>query len=281
MKINLILVFALLVPSSAISAAPVMVGTTQIELPAPAGFARVVPEMKDVSELYELFVYPGNQQLIVFIPEEDVAPALAGEIPPSERYLSVQVVKEIADRHVTAGDFRAIKRMFVSDIERTVEELREPLADAMSDVSRSLSDRWDEHVEIETGGMVPLAVHHQDAHSIAFSMIRKREYRFGDDEPIDEVTAATMSMVHVGNRALMLYAFGSMDDLDWSREFSKRWVETTVAANVGRHAESSSRFSHRAVRGIDWGSAFAKGAAGGIIVLLVMFVGRLFGRRSG
>ena len=62
-------------------ATDIAVGGSLIEIPTPVGFAPVVAEMTEVSELQRHFVPAGNEQLAIFIDENEVSEALSGGSP--------------------------------------------------------------------------------------------------------------------------------------------------------------------------------------------------------
>lgn len=85
---------ALLTLSAVAAASSVDLGGTSVEVPAPANFVRVTPEMSKVFALQSEFVAPANDQLAFFIPQEGASAALADEIPDLPRRFSIQVAKK-------------------------------------------------------------------------------------------------------------------------------------------------------------------------------------------
>ncbi|NLA69147.1 MAG: hypothetical protein GX856_13075 [Gammaproteobacteria bacterium] len=225
----------LLAPAMAL-AAPVRLGGTTVEVPAPVGFVAVVPGMTAVSAFQHHFVPPGNVQFALFIDEADVPEALAGGIPELERRFAVQTAKALVDRRITQSDFAGIKRAFASNNEALYAELRKKLPGLLADASKGVSEQLDTRVMINIGGIVPLPPHHEDERSMSASMIARNEVAAGGGETLVEVIAATMTFVHVNDRVLFLYAYANRDDLEWTRQRSRAWAEAIIEANAGTPA---------------------------------------------
>lgn len=262
-------------------ASPIKVGSTTIEVPVPRGFALVIPEMTQVSELQKHFTPPTNEQFAAFIAESDVPQALAGEIPRLQRRFTVQSAKSLVDRPVTQAEFVQLKRTFASDNERMFEELRNKLPDLMSKASKGVSDQLDTQLVIEIGGIVPFPSHYEDERSLSSSMIARNEFTSADGEALIDVIAATMTLIHVKDRVLFIYAYGSKDDLDWTREASKEWIKTIVSANASNtSANPSSQRSRNSSGGINWDRVVSKAIGGAFIGLIIAFISWLVGRRK-
>lgn len=278
---KLLLAFALssLVGSGIALATPVQIGGTSIEIPTPRGFARVVPEMSQVSELQKHFVPPTNDQLAAFIVESDVPQALAGEIPLLQRRFTVQIAKSLINRPVTRAEFAQLKKKLASDNEQAFQKLKEQLPDLMSKASKGMSGQFDTELVIEIGGVVPFPPHHEDEHSISSSMISRNEFTSSTGESFIDVIAATMTLLRVRDHVIFIYAYGGKDDLDWTRERSKEWVAEIVSANESRSSSLSPSRS-RSSGMIDWDKVGAKAVGGAFLGLVVGLISWLVARRK-
>ena len=257
------------------------VGNSAIDIPAPLGFARVIPEMTEVSELQQHFIPPTNQQFAAFIAESDVPQALAGEVPPLQRRFTVQTSKNLVDRPVTQAEFAQLKRSIASNNVKTVEELKKKLPDLMSKASKGVSDQLDTELMIEVGGVVPFPPHYEDDHSMSYSMIARNEVRSEGGESFSDVITATMTLIHVRNRVLFIYSYGGKDDLDWTRESSKTWVRAIVSANASSRSDSElERRQISSYGGIDFDEVTSKAIGGAFLGGVVAFFSWLVGRRK-
>lgn len=260
-------------------ATPIEVGVVTVEIPPPPGFARVIPEMTEVSELQQHFVPPTNVQFAAFIPEADVPEALAGEVPLMRRRFTVQTARDLVSKPVTPSDFMQVKRVFSSNNEQMFDELRSKVPDLMSQASKGVSEQFDTQFVIDVGGLVPLPPHHEDRHSVSMSMFARNEFSDGDGDVWVDVIAATMTLLHVKDRVLFVYAYGAQDDLDWSREASRAFADAIVAANAGDMGSRASSHVPRSSRGIDWDKVVSRGVGGATLALLVALISWLVGRR--
>lgn len=269
-----IALLALALTGSAI-AAPVQVGKSSIEVPTPAGFARAVPEMTALMELQQSFVPPTNVALALYIPEAGVSSALAGEIPNLDRRFFIQASKEALNVKVTPSQFASLQRSIATDNEKTYAAMKEQMPELMSQVSQGVSRQLDMDILVNAGGMVPLPVHHQDAHSIASSLITRYEYDLGNGETIVDVVAATSTIALVNGHLIFIYVYGKQDDLEWTRKAGKEWTQAIIEANA-KSPSSSSIGSLGGSRGSIWEGAGRKAAAGMIMGLFFGAIAALF-----
>lgn len=280
MRIPLALLCALL--SAHAYAGSIQVGTTTIEVPAPPGYARVVPEMEELNTLAKKFTPPTNTSLALFISEDAVPGALAGDIPDLTRRFSIQVMNKLLTRNVGASDFLALKQSIKASNEKTYEAVKQQLPGLLTKASADLSEYYDTTFLMKVGGLVPLPVHHEDAHSIASSTIARYEYDYGGGNKEVDIVAGTNTILHVNGRVIFLYAYGRKDDLEWTRLVSKDWANAIVVAN-GRTATStgaSARPSGNVASGIDGGKVASKAVVGGVIGLIAGIIAWLVNRKG-
>lgn len=157
--VQIILLLMLVSPSWAYE---VKVGRELIEIPAPSGFVRVVPEMKEVDEFRKHFVPPTNEQLAMFIAEEEGPKALAGEATPLTRRFAISVNRSLAERDITELDFAQVRRKVRSDASKAVATAQAEMPELMAQASRDISRHLDTDLLIRVGGIVPLSPHYED-----------------------------------------------------------------------------------------------------------------------
>ena len=212
-------------------AAPVQVGAKSIEIPTPPGYGRVTPEMGKVLTLLQQMTAPTNNSLALFIREEELPDALAGEIPGMERRFVVQVPKAAIGVTVTNADFVSLKQKSHSDLEKTYASVRERMPNLMEKASGEVSETLGIDMMMEIGGIVPLPVHHEDERSVAMSTLVRYDVEAEGGVRIQEVVAGTTTIIHVKDSLLFLFVYGTKDDLAWTREQSKAWTRAIMAAN--------------------------------------------------
>lgn len=260
---TLLAVLCALLPACAF-AGLIQVGTTSIEVPVPHGYARVVPEMEELNTLAQKFTPPTNTSLAIFIHEEAVPGALAGDTPDLSRRFSVQVMNKLITRNVGASDFMALKQSIKASNEKTYEAVKQQLPGLLKQASTDLSQYYDTTFLMKVGGLVPLPVHHEDAYSIASSTVARYEYDYGGGDKELDIVAGTNTILHVNGRVIFLYAYGRKEDLEWTRAASKEWAKAIVAAN--RHVATSTgggaRTAGNVASGTDGGKIASKTVAG-------------------
>lgn len=271
--------FWLLVIPFASTANPVEVGGTSVEIPTPHGFARVTPEMTGVVELQKYFVPPTNQELASFISEGDVPTALEGKVPDLTRRFTVQVAKKIAGHQLTNAEFSQLKQMYKTEGEQRIEKLKGQLSQFFEDANKGISKQLDVNVVISVGGIVPLPYHFESDRIFSTSMLMKSDIKSESGHIISEVIAATTTLVHVKGRLLFLYAYGSKDDLEWTRARSKEWAEAVIASNRDAPLASSSSLGVQ-YSGINWDRVISKGIGGAFLALIAALVMSVVGRRK-
>lgn len=216
---------------AAADAARVSVGDVAIAVPAPAGFAEITTKMTTLHALSRRMVAPDNIEFAAFIPREDVDAALADTLAALPRRFSLQAGRHLVGPRVAQPDFQRLKRALresaVALGSRAVAALSEPMRDLADDLAAESGSRFSMAVrDIET-----LPVHHEDAHSLSYSMRVHHDMTDARGNPAPFVSVATATLVHVRGKVLFLYAFGEASDLDWSRRAAADWASALLAAN--------------------------------------------------
>jgi len=273
--------FFLLILSKVGIAQTIDVGGVQVEIPTPAGFARVTPEMTAVTKLQRNFIPPTNTLLVSFISQEDVPTALDGKIPRLTRRFSVQSSKEALTHSMTSAEFSQLKQLFRAQGEQRIHQLKDKYAELFANASQEVSKQLDVNMLIDIGGVVPLPPHHESEKIFSSSMFMTSNVTLESGEDFSEVVSATSSLVYVNRRLMFLYVYGDKNDLEWTQSISKAWAESIVASNTESEIRTSSQ---QTSRGFNWDRVLSKGIGGAIsaafIVLLFSAIGWLFGKKG-
>lgn len=276
---KLVVLLSLFAISFASAANPVDVGGVSIEIPTPTGFARVTPEMKGVVELQTSFVPPSNQQLIAFISQDDAPTALEGKIPSLAKRFNVQIAKKYASHSLTNAEFSDLKRLYKTEGERMIEQLKGQLSEFFANASKGVSQQLDTNVVISAGGVVPLPSHFENDRIFSASMLMKSDVKGESGDTYSEVISATTTIIHVKKRLLFLYAYGGKDDLEWTRARSKELAEAIVASNPDAGSASAlSESPHPS--GIDWDRVILKSIGGAFIGLFAALIAWAVNRKK-
>ena len=202
----------------------------EITVPVPEGYVRVTEEMSGVTRVVKQMGDTMNDTLACYIPAEDEAAALAGEVPKMERYFVLKVNKQLRNRMVSQKDFNQFKSITKSQNDRIFEDVKRKMPGQMQQVSEGLSEEFDMDLAINLSQMVPLPPHHETDTSMSFSMY----INFSGSVASTQMTgaiAATSTFVNASGRVLFLYCYAAKPDLEWSRSASKAWTAQVVASN--------------------------------------------------
>ena len=213
-------------------AAPVQIGKKNIEIPTPQGYGRVPADMTELLSLLDSFTPPNNQSLALFLSEQDLAVAMSGEVPDMTRRFVVQVPKVAIDYNFTQADFEVLKAKARADLERTMANIKPRVDGLMDQASSELSGKLGSQVEVGLESLVPLPIHHETPNSLSMSVLSRYSVGIKDGESVTEVAAGTLNFIRVKNTMFMLLLYGSKDDLEWTREQSKSWIQAVTAANM-------------------------------------------------
>ncbi len=190
-------------------------------VPAPAGFVRVTPAMKELSAFQDQFVWPGNELLAAFIPEEVAPAALAGEVPELKRHFLLQVQKEGKSHFVSESEFLQLREYLRSNINgKDMSETQDKVNDLLAASGVELSDP------------VVSPAHIDSDRIFAFSTLQKMETKTAEGTSV-RVQSVTSTSLYVNQRVLFLYVYGGKDDLEWTRDQSRDWANAILSANPG------------------------------------------------
>jgi hypothetical protein len=209
----------------------VSIGGVSVVIPSPEGFAAVSQNMAALYEFQKQFVGPKNEELVAFIPEGEVPAALKDEIPDVSRRFSAQTSKTSPKITVSTSDFAKLKGLMRSEIEQLVKKVEKDLPGPVADRNAAITNKYGAEFAVSALGMVPLGFHEESDNTLAFSAFVKGTTTDVGGKAVPQVAVVTATFVLIKGKVLYVYCFGEQGDLEWSREASKRWVSTIIAAN--------------------------------------------------
>src|SRR6185503_2873556 len=151
------------------------VGSTEISVPAPPGFAPVTSEMKATYQLQQQFVAPMNQLFLGFIEEGEVGTAMTDELPALNRTCTIQALKQLVGQTVSKSQFAELKKELKAQNEKMISKIEKGLPGAMKKINDGITKEYGVDVGLQLGQMIPLPVHEETDRTIAFSMLVKYE----------------------------------------------------------------------------------------------------------
>jgi hypothetical protein len=262
-----------------VRAVEITIGSTQLTIPAPAGYAPVTAEMKPYSDLAIKFVAPSNEQFAIFLPASDAQLAASGGIPQSERRFCVQTAKEIVQPFVSNEQFAELKQIIKTQNDAILKKAAAEMPDLLAKASKELSDDYSVALKLAVGQMLPLPPHYDTTRGLAYSTLVKYDVGIDDGSSVYE-GVVTATFVHIRGKVLFLYSYAEKSALDWSREESARWADSVITANPSSAAVAV-RESHRRATGIDWAKAGGNAIGGAIIGSIIGILGYVFRKKKG
>ena len=265
---------AILALQTSLCAAEITVGSTRLVIPAPEGFSLVTSDMQPYADFAKRFVAPQNEQFALFLPDDDIALAKAGEIPGSARRFVVQVPKQIVNRLVTKADFAEMKNAVKTQNEEMLKKAESQMPGILKKMTDGLSKDYEVSMKFTSLQMLPMPAHDVTDRSMAYSLMLNFNVDdgAGNIEPVE--SASTVTFVHVKGKMLMLYVYAEKSGLEWSRAAAKAWSDQIIAQNPSDAAEAAQEAKHRS--GFDWNSVLRSGIIGAIVgglggLLMVLF----------
>ena len=266
------------IPSIFVRADTFEVGGKTIIVPVPQGFVRVTEDMIAVNSICEQAAAadPANDTLASYILESGVPAAVAGEIPPLDRYFVLKVSKGMQNLTVGKNDFAEFKKIIRDQNDELLKSVNPQIREGMSKMSEGVSQDFDINFAMEISQMVPLAPHYEEENAIAFSMFANYEVAAEDVNETD-IVSSTSTYLNAAGRVLFLYSYGQQGDLEWTRNASREWGKRVMESNTQPPQKSPDDLR------FDWneimGKALAGAIAGGLVALIAIVFRRYFWRR--
>jgi hypothetical protein len=245
-------------------AADLDVAGTVVRAPTPKGFALLTPDIQPLYDVSMDMVSDKNIRLATFVDENIIPVAIAGEYPAFERYINVEVMRDLAATKWTKSDFAQMKRLSRDQIEEAVRKMEDQWPNAMESLSNRVSETLDLDVVFSMNNVVPLPVHFESDAVISNSMIAKMEIGNGRESDKHIVTATT-SFVFVRNKILFIYVYGGPNDLDWTRATSREWINLVLTANEQMTSRDAAAAVSPQLNTFNWQPIIEKGMAGAVI----------------
>lgn len=279
---NLKLIFAfLLIQGVSLSAGAeeVRVGDRLINVPLPDGFVELTPNMSPYYEAMRAYIAPSNIRYLTLITEDKAEALLRGENVELDRYINVESEKGISATSVSSSQFAELRRIIRNQIDEMYANVEKQLPEIVGKGNTTLSAEFSAELAVEVSGMVPLPVHLDKDDAIANSIFMTVGASVDGEDLGTDVLAATNLILHVKDKVLFLYVYGSKSELDWTREAAAMWATDILAANPlsadeKRAVDKSDSF------GIDWNRVFEKALIGALVGGLIGFVFFFFKKRK-
>jgi hypothetical protein len=231
-KVNLFNIYLLLalfffVATSKAFAVKVIIGSTEINVPAYSGFSEISSISPEIFKMVQDICPPTNNLVGVFLTEADVNRIVLGEEPIFSPQILVQYMKEFESLTITKALFSELRGPLRKEHDSMSEDVQSLMEQMAGKVGKVFSERYDSEVLLKLGGVVFLGVDSENASSITFSQLIKTNVSvYG--EVVDIITATTYTMQLIKGKVLFVYAsktYDSEDDLEWTRKISSEYAK--------------------------------------------------------
>lgn len=261
-------------------AEPFELGGRTLEIPAPEGYVKVTDDMRELKRLSDQLVDPLNDTLAFYIPRSSAPVALAGGLPPLDRYFLAKTEKRLRAVTVSAPEFAEMRQRIRAQNKQVFEEAKAKLqvfkeAKAklpgyLEQISRNIKREHDLDVDLGDLRMIPLEPHQDVPVAVSYSMLMAVGRREGKGPT--PLRPTTVTIMNANGRVIFLYAYGAQADLAWTRDASASWQAAISSRNPPPPERKANGWS------MDWAqvgwTALGGAVIGGLAVLLAEFFAR-------
>ena len=207
------------------------IGGTTIRVPTPAGLAHLTSDIQPMYDVSIDMTTPQNERLVTFVDEAIIPEALSGEMPTFERYINVEIMRDLKSTRVTAADFAEFKKMAHAQLEQTIRSMEQKMPGMMENMSERVGDTLDMDVAFSLNNVVPLPIHQESERTIASSSIVKYDMA-ATGSASDHIVTSTSTFVFLKGRIIFVYVYGGPKDLTWTRDQAERWIDEVIVLNT-------------------------------------------------
>lgn len=211
-------------------AAPFSVGGKNIDIPLPAGFvdtAVAAPQLKQLGE--KQFTSESSRLIVYGVESAGLERMKKGQATPIQRYLQVQIPKQLEDASATPADFAELKKLVIQQnlalgkAENHLTGLAKGKFGALVEAKAK---------EVQPGSPLTLGVLRDDEHSFTSIMLSRFETKAGKNPTVYVLTAT--SHVLLKDKLLHFYLYTDYlkpADAEWLKEASDAWLKAALKAN--------------------------------------------------
>jgi hypothetical protein len=243
------------------------IGSTNLQIPSPVGFAPVTSEMQELRAFLSNFDSPERIVLISFIPDKQIGEALTGKIPDLQRTVHVYTVQKMINRTITPSFFKELKGIYRKQNEDFLNKLSNKLEESTKSSMSSVGKQSGQKLDYQSQETVYLPIHYESDQAISYSMIQKSKINKIDED----VEVITMTYLYLKGKLIYLSTNGSEKDLEWTRKTSTVWANEIIEAN---RENNSSVFYREFIKYFEESSLWAVKLVGllGVIAVIRLII---------
>ena len=208
-------------------------GTSRLEIPPPAGFVNVTPEIRELFPFDQMMAETKRQGMDVYFYLTEVLAAQLRQGEPVEpvRYLILQIPEKSRQRSYSASDFAMFKLTTKERNQEYRDMLAEKLKQTRDNLSRDLSRELDLNVAFQISNTVALEPHYESINELSSSKYVSYGVQVGGADEVQDANANTLTFLNVKGKLIALGAIAPYKDLEWTRTTSRAWAKAILAQN--------------------------------------------------
>jgi hypothetical protein len=257
---------------------PFIVGGVTIEAPSLDGFNEISQISPEVVALAEAMIPPANRLLGVYLSDRDYEKLVNGESPEFDRYIFIQVHRELENKNVTRTDFRQISTQLKAQQDTILDDVEEDVGKLFDSASNQISKDYDVSLDMKLGDQKSLGVFLDQPNAVAFTSLVKYQGSL-EGESFDYVMAGSTTLMKVKRRLLYIYVYSQYEaqaDVDWVESRTTELANLILTANHAT-AEADDGFGDAFLSAINFGSVVNSSIIGAIVGGFVALMFVLFG----
>jgi len=257
---------------------PLHVGGVTIEAPSLPGFNEISKISPDVVALAEAMIPPANRLLGVYLSDRDYEKLINGESPEFDRYMFIQVHRELENKNLSHADFREISTQLKAQQDTILDDVREDVGKLFDSASNQISKDYDVSLDMQLGDQKSLGVFLDQPNAVAFTSLVKYQGSL-EGEAFDYVMAGSTMLMKVKRRLLYVYVYSQYEeqaDVDWVESRTTELANLMLTANH-TSAESNDGIGASFFSAINFGSVVNSSIIGAIVGGFVALMFVLFG----
>ena len=205
----------------------VSINERSLTIPAPPGYVEISEQFPQARRFAETLTPQMNRLLAVYLSQSDTSRLQAGQDATWERYMMIQVERQMQNATLDRADFGQVKQLLESQ-QKLLLAAVESQADRFL---RNLTHGDGKPVGIDAGQSVPLGIFSDsDTHSSSTTLM----HYAGQTSADNYFVIAATNVVHVADKLLFVYVYSKYagkEDLDWVETMSKDWVASISRSN--------------------------------------------------
>jgi hypothetical protein len=221
---------ALLLFAGAAGAAPLSVGGQNLDIPLPFGFvdtATAAPQIKQLGE--KQFTSESSRLLVYGVEAAGLERLKKNQGAPIQRYLQVQIPKQLENASATSADFVELKKLVVQQ-NPALGKPENQLTGLPKGKFGALVE--EKSKQVQPGAPLTLGILRDDERCLTNVILSRFETKAGKTGSVQVLTATSHVLLKDKLLHFYLYAeYHKPGDAEWLREASDAWIKAALQAN--------------------------------------------------